>query len=270
MSTERGYEQPFDGSAARYDRTGPSVFGRFGARLAEQVPFAPAARVLDVATGTGAALLPVARRLGPLGRVTGIDLSAGMLLETERAASAEGLTNVELRRMDAGHLEFPDETFDAVLCAHAIFLFPDRQVALGEMYRVTKPGGYVGVSIFGNTPPAFAPAWALLVEQLLAYGVAVQVPNPLAYYTPEEMESLLGRCGLRSIETLSETSDIVYENGTDWWEFLLTMAPRPAILSMDETTRARFKDEYLGRLRPISGEDGLHLPVSMVYAIGRR
>ena len=268
--TKEMVERLFDGSAAAYDRTGPSVFGRFGARLAGLVPLAPGSQVLDVAAGNGAVLLPVARRLGRDGQVTGIDLSSGMLREAGRAAEAEGLANVRLLRMDAEHLEFPDEFFDAVFCAHGVFLFPDRQAALREMYRVTKPGGYAGVSIFGNTPPAFTPAWGMLVEQLTAYGVGVRVPDPLAYYTPQEMETLLREAGFRSIETLSEATDVVYVDPDDWWGFLLTMAPRPAILSMGEPARARFKKEYLDLLRPLFRADGLHLAVSMVYATARR
>ncbi len=134
-------ERLFDGSAAEYYRTGPSLYARFGARLAEQVLFAKDARVLDVATGRGAVLLPVARRLRSHRQVTGIDLSGRMLREAQRAVRAEGLTNVDLRKMDAERLEFPDQTFDAVFWAHAIFLFPDQEAALREMYRVTKPGG---------------------------------------------------------------------------------------------------------------------------------
>ena len=268
--SKRMIERQFDGSAQAYDRMGPSVFGRFGARLVEQVSLAQDARVLDVATGTGAALLPVARRLGPQGHVTGIDLSTGMLREAERTARAEGLANIELLKMDAEHLEFPDQTFDAVLAAHAIFLFPDREAALREMYRVTKFGGCIGLSIFGNTPTAFTPAWAILAEQLGEYGVEVRVPNPLAFYSPDEMGTLLSGSGFRRIEILSEAGELVYSIGQDWWNSLLTMAPGPAIMSMDEATRARFKEEYLGKLSPLIREDGLHLSLSMVYATAQR
>jgi ubiquinone/menaquinone biosynthesis C-methylase UbiE len=58
-------EELFDGAAGAYDRTGPSVFTEFGARLVEQMPFEAGARVLDVATGTGAVLLPAAHRSSP-------------------------------------------------------------------------------------------------------------------------------------------------------------------------------------------------------------
>jgi ubiquinone/menaquinone biosynthesis C-methylase UbiE len=55
--------------------------------------------------------------VGPEGRVTGVDLSRGILHETERIAQAEELANVELLRMDAEHLQFADKSFDAVTWA---------------------------------------------------------------------------------------------------------------------------------------------------------
>jgi hypothetical protein len=83
------------------------------------------------------------------------------------------------------------------------------------------------------------------------------------------MDALLSRAGFRSVETMTEVTDIVYAHEDDWWDFLLTMAPRPALLSMEESTRARFRREYLDLLRSLFREDGLHLPVSMVYATAR-
>jgi len=269
VATKEVIEQLFDDAATLYNRTGPSIFTQFGTRLVEQMPLTPGARVLDVATGTGAALLPVAQRVGSRGRVTGIDLSGGILQEAERTVRAEGLTNVEVRKMDAEHLEFPDQTFDAVICAFGLFLFPDMEAALREMYRVAKPGGSIGLSIFGKTPPPFNPGWPILFQQFEAYQGWVRMPQPIGY-APEEMEGLLNRFGFRSIETRSETNDIVYASPEAWWAFLLTLGPRPTILRMDEETRARFKDEYLAKLRPMFREDGLHLSVTVVYAIAQR
>jgi ubiquinone/menaquinone biosynthesis C-methylase UbiE len=73
-------EQMFDDAAASYGRTGPRIFTQFGLRLAEQMPLKPGMRALDVATGTGAVLLPIARRVGSEGHVSGIDLS-GVILQ---------------------------------------------------------------------------------------------------------------------------------------------------------------------------------------------
>jgi ubiquinone/menaquinone biosynthesis C-methylase UbiE len=269
VATKQMIEQLFDGAATSYDRTGPSIFTQFGARLVEQMRLTPGASVLDVATETGAVLLPVARRVGSEGHVTGIDLSGAILQEAERAVGAKGLTNVELRKMDAEHLEFPDQTFDVVICAFSLFLFPDMEAALREMYRVSKPGGYIGISIFGKTPPPLSPGWPIMLQQFEAYQGWVRMPQPIAY-APEEMQALLSRFGFRSIEIRSETNDIIYASAEDWWAFLLTLGPRPTILRMNQETRAQFKDEYFAKLRPMFCQDGLHISVGVIYAMAQR
>lgn len=95
------------------------------------------------------------------------------------------------------------------------------------------------------------------------------MPHPITY-SPEEMESLLRRFDFHSIETHVETDEIIYASIEDWWDFQLTLGPRLTILGMDEETRARFKDEYLVKLRPLLSQDGLHLSVSVVYAVAQR
>lgn len=269
VATKQMIQAIFDGAAAAYNRTGPSLFTTFAARLVEQMPLASGATALDVATGTGTVLLPLARRLGPQGHVTGIDLSAAMIRQARRAVRAARLPNVDLRKMDAEHLDYPDSAFDAVTCAFGLFLFPDMDAALREMRRVTKPGGHVGVSVFHRVPPPFSPGWTLLFQQISAYQAGVRMPQAVAY-TPDEVTGLLERCGLQSVRTVAETSDIVYAGLEDWWAFQLTLGSRASILGMDEATRARFKDEYLARLRPLLQPDGLHLAVGVVYAVGER
>ena len=270
IATKAMIEQLFDDAAALYDQAGPSIYTRFGARLVEHMPLAPGTRILDVATGKGAVLLPIARKVGSEGHVTGIDLSGTILEEADRSVCAAGLTNVVLRKMDAEHLEFPDQAFDVVTCAFSLMLFDDIDGALREMYRVCKPGGYVGVSIFDRTPSPFDPAWPILFQQFFTgCQKGWMMPQAIAY-APHEVEALLGKVGFRSIATHSETNDIVFETLEDWWGFQLTVGTRFTILGMDEETRAKFKDEYFGKLRPLLTQDGLRLPVAVVYALAQR
>jgi ubiquinone/menaquinone biosynthesis C-methylase UbiE len=225
--------------------------------------------VLDVATGKGAVLLPAARRVGSKGHVTGIDLSGEILKEAKRAVRADGLTNVELRKMDAEHLEFPDHAFDVVTCAFALFLFPDTEAALREMYRVCKPGGYVAITSFGKKPPPFDPGLSILIQQFIDYQVRIILPPQLTY-TPQEMKALLSQFGFHSIKGHSETNDIVYARAEDVWAFTLTLPPGATILGMSEKTRERFKDEYLAKLRAASRQDGLHTSLGVVYTLAKR
>ncbi|MDD1753293.1 MAG: class I SAM-dependent methyltransferase [Methanotrichaceae archaeon] len=171
IATKQIIEQIFDDAATLYDRIGPSIFAQFGAHLVDLLPLAPGVRVLDIATGTGAVLLPMAHRVGPEGRAIGIDLSSVILQEAEHAVRANGLTNVELRKMDAEHLEFPDQSFDVVTCAFSLFIFPDMEAALHEMYRVCKPGGYLAIANFNKIPPPFDPGWTILMKQFMAYRI---------------------------------------------------------------------------------------------------
>jgi len=92
-------------------------------------------RVLDVGIGTGKNM-----KYYPLGcSVTGIDNSEGMLEKARK--SAEDMKNVTLLLMDAGHLEFPDKSFDYVVTTFVLCSIPDPLTALKEMRRVLKPSG---------------------------------------------------------------------------------------------------------------------------------
>ncbi len=269
IATKDLIEKIFDGAAPRYDREGPSVFHKFGARLVEWIALAPGARVLDVATGTGAVLVPAAQRVGPGGSVIGIDLAEGMLAEAEKNTRSSRITNYQLFKMDAEHLEFSDSSFDAVTCAFSLFFFPSMQGALREMHRVLKSDGRLGVTVFGRTPGPFEPGWRLFADQAQAYGVAVRTPQRVAY-NPAELESLLSAAGFTPGKSQVETEDAVYRTEEDWWAFQLTLGTRAAILKMTSEMRERFKKEYLAKLRPLFRADGLHLPVPVLYGLGRK
>lgn len=92
--------------------------------------------VLEVAVGTGLNLAEY-----PAGvRLVGIDVSPGMLEIARRRASTSGAA-VDLRVADAEALEFPDASFDTVVCTFSLCAIPDHGRAISEMIRVLRPGG---------------------------------------------------------------------------------------------------------------------------------
>jgi ubiquinone/menaquinone biosynthesis C-methylase UbiE len=263
-------EQIWDGAAPSYNRVGPNFYSDFGVRLIELLSIPSGSNVLDIATGTGAVLIPAARRTGMNGHVTGIDLSNQMLQQTKRIVKTNGLNNVDLLKMDAEHLEFPDSTFDFVTCAFGIFFFPDMAAALHEMYRVCKPSGFIGITVFDKNPPTFSPGVQLYMQQVTAYN-ALRIASPYSIsWAPEEVKTLLGQQAFHSIVLKSEPRDLIYANPEEWWAFLLTLASRGTIMAMDEKTRARFKDEYCAKLQSMMQPDGLHIKVGALYAIAQR
>jgi demethylmenaquinone methyltransferase/2-methoxy-6-polyprenyl-1,4-benzoquinol methylase len=110
----------------------------------------PRARVLDLATGTADLALMIAR-LHPDAEVVGSDPSSRMLeIGAEKAARAGLSDRVELQVGDAQALPFDDDSFDGCCIAFGIRNVPDRDAALAEMARVTKPAGRVAVLELGE------------------------------------------------------------------------------------------------------------------------
>lgn len=101
--------------------------------------------VLDLATGTADLALLIAGG-HPTSRVVGLDPAERMLERGRAKAAAAGLADrVHLVTGDAQHLPFPDGVVDGITMAFGIRNVPDREAALGEMRRVTRPGGRVAV-----------------------------------------------------------------------------------------------------------------------------
>ena len=105
--------------------------------------------ILDVATGTGDLAIE-AMRLGPE-KVTGIDLSSGMLEEGRRKIARKGFSGkIELLSGDALATGFPDATFEAAMSAFGVRNFEDTLRGLQEMFRVLRPGGMIMVLEFSR------------------------------------------------------------------------------------------------------------------------
>ena len=98
-------------------------------------------KVLDLACGTGDSTIAIARGL-PRAKVTGLDLSEGMLKVMEGKVEKEGLGDrITAVRGDGECLPFADGTFDRVSIAFGIRNFQNREQGLAEMLRVLRPGG---------------------------------------------------------------------------------------------------------------------------------
>jgi ubiquinone/menaquinone biosynthesis C-methylase UbiE len=109
----------------------------------------PGMRVLDVASGTGAPSLQIARAVAPTGHVTATDSSPEPLKIAAERARQRGLANITFEVADVHHLPFPDAGFDLVTSRCAVMFFSDLPRALGEMRRVLKPGGRVALLAWG-------------------------------------------------------------------------------------------------------------------------
>jgi SAM-dependent methyltransferase len=104
------------------------------------------ASILDVGCGGGVDTIVAAILVGPEGRVMGVDPVPEMLERALRNLAQTGLTNVTFTGASGESLPFEDESFDVVLSNGAFNLIPDKAQALGEVFRVLKPGGRLMVA----------------------------------------------------------------------------------------------------------------------------
>jgi arsenite methyltransferase len=101
----------------------------------------PGERVVDVGCGAGIDSLIAAKKVGPEGRVIGVDMTPAMLQKARQAAKEAGLPNVEFREGYAEALPISSDWADVLISNGVLNLMPDKAAALNEMARVLKPNG---------------------------------------------------------------------------------------------------------------------------------
>jgi arsenite methyltransferase len=102
--------------------------------------------VLDLGSGGGIDVLLSARRVGPTGKVYGLDMTEEMLALARKNAEEAGVTNVEWLKGIIEAIPLPAETVDVVISNCVINLSVDKPTVIAEMFRVLAPGGRIGVS----------------------------------------------------------------------------------------------------------------------------
>jgi demethylmenaquinone methyltransferase/2-methoxy-6-polyprenyl-1,4-benzoquinol methylase len=127
----------------------------------EKLAAGPGEKILEIGFGTGHCLVSLAKAVGPAGRVTGLDISDGMLAIARERLQQEGLNErVDLHLGDAAKLDFIESgSLDGVFMSFTLELFDNPEIprVLQECYRILKLGGRLAVvSMTKHDPPGIA------------------------------------------------------------------------------------------------------------------
>lgn len=256
-------KKTFDTVSGGYDKPALRFFAKSAENLAGILDLQGNEHVLDLATGTGNAALAIARHL-PHGKVTGIDLSPGML--SQARSKAQGAKNVEFLEMDLQNLDFPDGHFDAASCAFGIFFLEDMAASFRHAAGKVKPEGKIAMC--GFREGSFAPNADLLYGRLESCGVRKPELSWMRLGTEEKWRTLFGSAGLESIQIESRDCGYFLESSMDWWELVWNAGFRGHIEQIPENELEKFRHDHLEEIQGLATPQGIKLEVEVIYALG--
>jgi demethylmenaquinone methyltransferase/2-methoxy-6-polyprenyl-1,4-benzoquinol methylase len=155
----------------------------------------PGGRALDVCCGTGDFAFDLSNAVGSEGSVVGVDFAAPMIELAKAKASRGGRHNIEFLVGNACNLPFEDESFDCVTVGFGIRNVGNIDKTLGEMARVTKPGGKViCLEISQVRSPILRLPWMLYFYVLTPYAARLFKARRSAYeYLPQSVRDFISR-----------------------------------------------------------------------------
>jgi len=226
----------------------------------------PQEQVLDVACGTGLVALAAAERVGPQGHVLGTDISDHMVDAARQRAAQRGVHQLGFARMDAEQLALPDGGFDLALCALGLMYVPDPALALRELRRVLRPGGRVGLAVWGERARCGWSALFPIVDDEVRSEVC-----PL-FFRLGQQDALVGLCAEAGFERIAQqriASTLCYADGEEACGAAFVGGPVALAWSrFGEATRARVQARYLAAIEPWRQGGGYRIPGEFVIVAG--
>jgi ubiquinone/menaquinone biosynthesis C-methylase UbiE len=232
-----------------------------GELLCEGVDLQAGERVLDVAAGNGNATLAAARRFAT---VTSTDYVPALLERGRRRAEADGF-DVAFKVADAEDLPYPDASFNVVLSTFGVMFAPDHRQAAGEMMRVCRPGGRIGLASW--TPTGFLGELFRVVAGYVPPTPGVR--SPLLWGTAAHIWDLFQ--GSTTIAHTARHFAFRYRSPEHWVEvFRMYYGPvHKAFASLDAAKQAALEADLIALLRQSDrgGASGLVVPAEYLETV---
>ncbi len=233
----------------------------------------PGERVLDVGCGAGDTTLELARRVGPEGRVVGVDVSAPMLARARERA--EGVETIAFLEADASAHAFSETKFDLLFSRFGVMFFDDPVAAFTNLRSALDRGGRLAFVCWRALAEN---AWARVpLEAAMAASGATDPwptggPGPFALGERGKVESVLDAAGFVDVEVVPR--DFEHRWGSaepptleEAVDAAMIYGPSARItMTADDATKRRVRDAVRGAFEPYLRADGVFLG-SAVYVV---
>lgn len=257
-------QHAFDTVAKGYDHPSLAFFPETAKRLIKHLNLDDSAHLLDVCTGTGVVALDAAEKL-TRGKVTGIDLSSGMLQQAQAKAEQRQLGNVEFIQMDLDKMTLPEQHFDAATSSFGVFFLEDMVQALTEIVKRVKPGGRIAISSFcGN---AFSPMSDLFTARYQAFGREVPPLSWKRLSTEADLMTLFRKAGIKSVRIHHEPQGCYMESAQDWWDIVWNAGYRGLLNQLSQQDQADFKQQHMQEITALCEHEKTWLDTGVLIAV---
>ncbi len=268
----QGGWQLADSSAEAYERyLVPVIFAPMAERVLDLVGVQPADRVLDVGCGTGIVARRAARRVGPRGVVTGLDLNRDMLT-VARVTSAGSAPPITWKLGDAATLPFDDRSFDAVTCQQALQFLPEPIAALREMRRVLSDRGSAAIAVLRaiHHTPAYGPIADALARHAGAQA-GLMMRSPFPSWDREQLRALIVAGGLRDVQIRIDVGFARFPSVEAMVQQEAASSPLATRLaSIGPAAWSALVRDLESTLREFRDDDGIVFPMQTFVALARR
>lgn len=222
------------------------------------------ARLLDVACGPGYA----AGAASVLGAdADGIDIAPRMI-----AQARSRFPEVNFREGSGEKLDAEDSSYDAVVCNIGLFHMADPGKAIGEAFRVLRPGGFYAFSQW--CAPSESPLYATLfaaMKDRVDMSLASSAPDAFDLSDRDHAGSLMRQAGFDNIEII-EVPSVVRVRTMNFYDFFMEFGVRvPLIMAhQDEDVRNRVRDEVQRTMQPFGVDGQYSVPMPSIVFSGQR
>lgn len=255
----------FNTVANAYGKGACRFFHQAGEYMANSLPLQGHEQILDIASGTGAAAIPLARRV-PKGKVTAVDFSKGMLSQAKHRAEQEKLFNLDFQIHDMTAMPFAEQHFDHANCAFGLFFVEDMSQLLSHIGSKIKSGGSVTIS--GFCGDSFMPQATLIMNKLQEYGI--EIPDQRFGWKrmaePEQLQELFTTAGLNKVEIIRKSLGY-YTDANGWWDVVWNAGFRGLVAQLGDRLE-EFKREHLKDVESLQSDQGLWLEVDVNFTRG--
>ena len=260
-------QKGFDTVATGYDHPSLPFFPETAKRMIKHLQLSHDQNLLDVCTGTGVVALTAAEKL-IRGKVTGIDLSSGMLQQAKNKASDKALNNIEFLQMDLEQLTFPVASFDVATSSFGLFFLEDMTKGLTKIAAAVKPGGKVAISTF--TGEAFAPMSDVFIKRYESFGKEVPPLSWKRLATKELIEEQFSAVGIDKVSVFHEPLGYQMTSAQMWWDIVWNAGWRSLLNQLSEQQLVDFKEAHMNEIEEIVGKDGVWFNTEVLIAVGEK